>query len=70
MISDRCGDMEHDTDLCEGCHLAADGQSELFTEELELCIVLPVKIVHITQSCGVNNQWIKILWFTQRGWEK
>lgn len=61
MISDGCGAMEHDTDPCERWHLVADMQSKLFMEELVLFIVLPVKIVHISQSWGVNNEWIKIL---------
>lgn len=56
MICDGCGAMEHDTDLCEGCHLAADRQSKLFMKEQVLFIVLPVKIIHITQSWGVNNE--------------
>lgn len=56
MICDGCGAMEHDTDLCEGCHLAADRQSKLFMKEQVLFIVLPVKIIHRTQSWDVNNE--------------
>lgn len=56
MICDGCGAVEHDTDLCEGYHLAEDRQSKLFMKELVLFIVLPVKITHISQSWGVNNE--------------
>lgn len=37
------------TDLREGCHLAADRQSKLFVEKLQLFIVLPVKNVDTSE---------------------